>query len=133
MNLNAGAKNLIDRLKKNNIGTIAVQERQERQNETPPRLFITDSFSQKNLLKPAVVIYIQLSIDTAARIVSSLDESDCLVCFDDDVLLKKTKEILKIKDGTQSVDFFKKRAEDWVMAPIFDNKNSGIIKFWKMF
>ena len=129
MVLNAGAKNLIDRLKKSKVGNIGIQEPQ---NETPPKLYITECFSQANLLKPKVVVYIQLSIDTACKIVSSLNQDDCLICFSDAAKLKKTKEVLDIKSGSLSICLYFKRQEDWVMSPIFD-KNGDIVKFWKIF
>ena len=133
MDLNASAKNLIDRLKKNDIGTIAAQERQKRQNEAPPKLYITDNFSQKNILKPVVFAFIQIDIETASKIISLLDCKSCLICFEDKDVLEKTKEILKIKEsGIQSVDSFIRRPEDWVMAPML-NKAGDIVKFWKIF
>ncbi len=132
MKLNASAKNLIDKLKKNDVETIAAQERQKRQNETPPKFYITDCFSQANLLKPAVVVYIQLSIDTAYKIVSSLNTGNCLICFSDAAKLEKTKRALDIKSGYLSVSSYLKRQEDWVTIPIFD-KNGDIVKFWKIF
>jgi hypothetical protein len=132
MKLNASAKNLIDKLKKNDVETIAAQERQKRQNESSPKLYITDYFSQKNILKPAVFAFIQLSIESAGKTVSLLGDENCLICFNDAAVLEKTKDILKIKAGIQSVDSFIKTAEDWVMAPML-NKNGDIVKFWKIF
>ena len=130
MELNASAKNLIDGLKKHKVGNIGLRERQ---NETPPKLYITDCFSQKNILKPVVFAFIQIDIETAGKIISSLDYKSCLICFEDKDVLEKTKDILKIKEsGIQSVDSFIRRPEDWVMAPML-NKNGDIVKFWKIF
>ena len=130
MTVNAGAKNLLGGLKKSNVGNFGIQERQ---NEVPPKLYITDCFSQKNILKPVVFAFIQIDIETAGKIISSLDYKSCLICFEDKDVLEKTKDILKIKEsGIQSVDSFIRRPEDWVMAPML-NKNGDIVKFWKIF
>ena len=129
MGENVGTKNLIDGLKKSNVGNFGVRERQ---NETPPKLYITDYFSQKNILKPAVFAFIQLNVESACEIVSLLGDENCLICFKDKDILRKTKEILKINAGIQSVDSFIKAAGDWVISPMF-NKTGDIVKFWKIF
>lgn len=126
---NSGAKNLLNRLKKSKVGNFGIQERQ---NEVPPKLYITDYFSQRNILKPAVFAFIQLNIESASKIVSLLGDKNCLICFKDEDVLEKTKKILKINADIQSVDSFIKRADDWVMAPMLD-KNGNIVKFWKIF